>query len=451
MDLRRKWNEEEYEEEIDLIPILKWLWHCARLILTAALVAGLLGLLGAAISYSPVYTTSFVIYEAKNASTYAELITSDSVLDEASRTEGLSYAYSDLNSLVSADVDSSSNRITVTVNGKSAEDALKLAQAVEAAAADRIAEVIRNASMKVIEEPQPAARSNAPSYKKTALIAAFLGAFCAAGVIALIEVFAGRVHNGAQLTESYGLAVVGAIPPEEAKKQPKILAFLRRINSPWFKKAADVPRPGEVSPAEAYDALAASLAMLLPGTEGKAIALTDADGRAHRGAAAMEIGASLARRGNKVIVVDCDMAAPSIANAAEIDERPGLSDYLTGADSIEAHVRREADSNVDELPSGSQTPDPSWLLASERMAELVDSLRKEYNYVLLALPPVTALSSVAPISKYTDGFLVAVAHEQTRTRRINDTMRILDAANSAVLGFIYNDAPASEMGKYCGK
>lgn len=436
MDSRRKWNKEEYDEEIDLIPILKRLWHCARLVAFAALASGLLVLFVTLIFKRPVYTSSFVVYANSQADTYAEIITSDGVLTEAGGAAGLTYSLRELKSLVSTDVNSTKKTITVSVNGANPENALKLAQSVEATAAAHVPTVIDGAVMKIVNEPQLQDGMSSPNYKKNTLIAAFLGAFCAAGVIVLLEILVGKVHCGAQLVESFGLAVLGIIPAEEVKKQSKLCAILHRINSPWFRKVKE-PSPVVLSSAEAYNVLGANLAMMLPGAEAKVIALTDADEGVKKGEVAMRLGSSLSLDKKKVIVIDCDMSAPSITQTAELDKQPGLSDYLTGIGSQEDYIKSVPGSEMYVLSAGSLTPDPSWLLTSDCMSQLVDTLRGEYDYVLLALPPITAISDVAPIAKFTDGFLTVVSHEHTRMRKISDALRALDNAHSVVLGFVY--------------
>ena len=150
---------------------------------------------------------------------------------------------------------------------------------------------------------------------------------------------------------------------------------------------------------------------------------------------AANLAISLAQIGKKVILIDCDMRLPTVADAFRIQAVPGLSDFLVGQAKIEETVRQVESYNLMVLPAGNLPPDPTGLLEDKQMERLFAAFRNIYDYVIVDLPPVTAVSDAAILSKYIDGFLLVVRNRQTRHRSVAEMLKQLRLTNSKIIGF----------------
>ena len=164
---------------------------------------------------------------------------------------------------------------------------------------------------------------------------------------------------------------------------------------------------------EAYNLLRTNLSFALPDKEGgRVIGVTSPCPQEGKSTTSLNLAFSLAEAGNSVLLMDADM------------RRPSLGRVLT--------------ENLSVLLSGDIPPNPSELVASQKMKELVGELQKSYDYVIVDLPPVNLVADPIAISKYLDGMVIVVRHKHTRRRELIETIRQLELVGAKILGFVYN-------------
>ena len=158
----------------------------------------------------------------------------------------------------------------------------------------------------------------------------------------------------------------------------------------------------------------------------------------------VNLAISLAQIDKKVVIVDCDMRIPTVAAKLGMENRPGLSDFLADEDgSSQLPVISNKDFNIDVIPAGTIPPDPTKLIESPQMKDLIKALKVVYDYVIVDFPPVTVVSDAAILSSVIDGYLIVALHDSTGTSQMDETIRQLNFAKANVLGFVYNSKPAS--------
>ena len=154
------------------------------------------------------------------------------------------------------------------------------------------------------------------------------------------------------------------------------------------------------------------------------------------------------------MVLECDMRLPTLAKRLGIDGSKGISNLLAGlCNGSEVIKRTDLHQNLYVLPAGEIPPNPSELLGSERMKVSLDVLRKDFDYILLDLPPVNAVSDPLIASKLTDGMILVVRQNYSNKRSLAEAVRQLRFVGAKILGFVMtgSDSGAKGSKKYYKK
>lgn len=187
---------------------------------------------------------------------------------------------------------------------------------------------------------------------------------------------------------------------------------------------------------EAYKSLRTNVIFALPGSSCKCIGITSSMSGDGKSTTAVNLAISLAQIGKKVLLIDCDLRLPTIAAKMGIRPSPGLSDFLIGAARIDEAICNVTKFGIHVLPASDIPADPTGLLESRQMEHLFSALRRNYEFVIVDLPPVTAVSDALILSRCLDGFLLIIAEKRTEHRAVAEMLRRMRMAKAKVLGFV---------------
>jgi len=201
---------------------------------------------------------------------------------------------------------------------------------------------------------------------------------------------------------------------------------------------------------EQYKLLRANLSFALPDEEGcKIIGVTSSIRGEGKSTTSINLSYVLAEAGERVVLVDGDLRLPSVAKKMHISNARGLTDSLKNSETqIPVIVPSDLYSNWGIIPSGPLPPNPSELLSSKRMENFLASLSKFYDYIIVDLPPVNAVSDAIAISKYLTGIVLVIREDYTEKNDVNECFRQLRLANVNVLGCVMNGVKNEQVSKY---
>lgn len=126
----------------------------------------------------------------------------------------------------------------------------------------------------------------------------------------------------------------------------------------------------------------------------------------------LNLGASLGLMGHRTVILEMDLRKPQLRNSLNFSNSAGLSNYLIGASTIDEILRPVAE-NYYIIPSGPIPPNPSELLGSPRLAQLIAELRDRFDYVVIDAPPIGLVTDAQLIAPYSDATLYIVRHNVT--------------------------------------
>lgn len=154
----------------------------------------------------------------------------------------------------------------------------------------------------------------------------------------------------------------------------------------------------------------------------------------------------LAEAGARVLLVDADLRRPQVGARLGLDDELGLSDVLTGRADLNDVMLSVDDLSV--LTAGTVPPNPSELLGSEAMAELLALLETHFEYVILDAPPLLPVTDAAILSHQAGGAVVVARSGVARQNQLTEALSTLEAADASVYGIVLNDVPVSQIDGY---
>ena len=202
---------------------------------------------------------------------------------------------------------------------------------------------------------------------------------------------------------------------------------------------------------EAYKQLRTNLDFSLAEVEGcRCIGITSPMRGDGKSLTAINLSFSLAEDGYKVLLIEGDMRIPTIARKINIDQKTGLSNILSSTDSFDSleilSIGDDDNDSFNLLIAGSIPPNPQELLGSKRMAEMMEYLKRIYDYIIVDLPPVTAVADALVASKILEGMLLIVRHDHTERGALSESIRQLEFSGIRILGFVFNAANNDDSG-----
>ena len=199
---------------------------------------------------------------------------------------------------------------------------------------------------------------------------------------------------------------------------------------------------------EAYKVLRTNLKFSFPDDgRGKVIGITSSQQGEGKSSTACNIAYALAEDNVKVVLLEADLRRPSIASKLGVARKPGITNLLVNRESDDVVQQSMHAPQVDLICCGDIPPNPSELLGSARMEQLVRELTGVYDYIVVDLPPVNVVSDAIAMSKCLDGVVMVVRSGISEQRMLSEAMRQLKLVNVRILGFVFRDSAAGN-GKY---
>lgn len=190
---------------------------------------------------------------------------------------------------------------------------------------------------------------------------------------------------------------------------------------------------------EAYKTARTNLLFALAPHNKKIVLISSSEPNAGKSTVSSNLAITLAQNGVRVLLIDADLRKPSQHRTFRVKKHNGLSRVLSGELSFEDCVCREVAKGTDLLPSGSLPPNPSELLGSETMANLLDKLAKEYDYILIDTPPLAVVSDSLVLCEKAAGIVLVTRQGQTTYDELRSSIESIKNVNGNLLGVIISD------------
>jgi succinoglycan biosynthesis transport protein ExoP len=367
---------------------------------------------------------------------YADLVTSPSVLLPVIQKLGLATTPNALAQRISAESPLDTVLIDVTVTDPSPVLASKIANATADSLANQVGLIektpdsqsspVRVTTTQTAPVPTEPAT---PNVRRDLPLGLLLGLALGLGVALLRERLDSTVRSDADVLAIPGASVIARIGyDEEATMHPLV-----------------VQRTPHSHRSEAIRHLRTNLQFFDPANPPRTIVVTSPVRGEGKTTTAINLAIALSDAGSRVALVDADLRRPSVAQYLGLGNAIGLSTLLSGEADIRDAIQSWGQGTLHVLPSGKVPPNPSELLGSRSMSDLLEQLTGQYDIVLIDTPALLPVTDAAVLASMTDGALMVAAAGLVERQQLAGALGSLQDVGARVLGVALNRLPHEQV------
>ncbi len=192
--------------------------------------------------------------------------------------------------------------------------------------------------------------------------------------------------------------------------------------------------------AESLRMIRTNLLYTLANTDNRVVLFTSAEPSAGKSTVCSNLALIMAQSGARVLLIDADMRRPVQHRHFRVRRTDGLSKILAGMATLEECVHKEASPNLDLLLVGTIPPNPSELLGSDRMRELLNKASEIYDYIFIDTPPVCVVADALVLAPMTAGIVLVARQGQTTYEEVEESLDMVKQIDADMLGVVITDA-----------
>lgn len=378
-------------------------------------------------------------FTQQRVKTYAELVTTASVLQPTIDALNIDTSVSKLRGQVSANAPLNTTVIDVTVSNADAVFAATLATE----AANQLIDVVEHIEttnvslgspvrLTVVQEAEVPKAPTSPKKSLDLILGLLLGLAAGIGIALVRAALDNRIRNERDLEALTDVPVLGGIV-FDPKAQDRPLIVHEDSHSPR---------------AESFRTLRTNLQFLDAGRRERAFVVTSAVPGEGKSTTTANLAIALSQAGAKVLLVGADLRKPKMANYMAIEGGVGLTDVLIGRVELADAVQQWGRTELYMLPAGMIPPNPSELLGSALMADLIAKIHKQYDVVLYDAPPLLPVTDAAVLSRLVGGALLVVAAGRTHGPQVENAIATLENVGAPLSGVILTMLPTKGPDAY---
>jgi len=373
--------------------------------------------------------------------TYTQLVSAPRVLEPVITELGLDTTPTALARNVTAQSPADTVLINVTANDHSPVLAAQIASATARSLSNVVTELETPVGggdspvqISTVREATVPLAPSSPNVPLNLALGLLVGLALGVGIAILREVLNTKVRGVSDVEQLTSAPVLGAIAYDaEAVGRPIILH-----ESPYSPRS------------EAYRRLRTNVQFLDVDGPNNTILITSSLAGEGKSSTTINLAITMAAAGQKVVIVDADLRRPSIAKYLGLEGSVGLTTILIGRASVEDVVQPWGNGNLDVITAGQIPPNPSELLGSARMAELIEHLSQTYDVVIVDCAPLLPVTDAAVLARLVGGAVLVVGANTIHRHEVQGAIESLEAVNSKVHGVVVNRAPQISSGYHGG-
>lgn len=276
----------------------------------------------------------------------------------------------------------------------------------------------------ILSEAQPGTTPISPSIPMNIALAVILGLAAGFGLALVWEVLDTRVRTSEDIAAITDHSVIGAIPTARNGDDVNDHPIVR--TQPHSQRA------------EAIRYLRTNLQFIGLADQAKTIVITSAVPGEGKSTVALNLAIALSDTGARVALVDADLRRPTVHKKLGLEGSLGLTTVLIGRASLNDALQPWQGTRLNVLTAGQNPPNPSELLGSAQMVQLISSLASTHDFVLFDAPPLLPVTDGAVMSRLAGATLLVVGADRAHRKEVTESLSRLENVNANLAGIVLN-------------
>ena len=464
---------------VDMGRLIQCLLNKAWQIGLVTFICGVIAFVGSVMLLTPQYQASALFYvnnsslsfgDASLSISNGDIVTSKNLVNSyivilksrATLLDVIDYAdsnrtYAQLRDMISAASEDGTEVFRVTVTSEDPREAEVLANAIAHVMPDRIASIVEGSSAKVVDFAVLPSSPSSPDNMFNMLMGLVVGFVLSAGFVILVEFIDITIKDEEDVVKCCKYPILATVPNLTKSKYgyrylnryyTRYAYAYRKNTKPIVKPRVERPQGAmrfdlDFPTTEAYKLLRTKLQYSFADDQCcRVFAVSSAMAGEGKSVSAVRLASSLAQLDKRVLLIDCDMRRPTLAEKLALNKYPGLSEHLTGFLSLDkvmqTRVIEETDTSFSVITAGNRPPNPVELINSTKMSAALQTLRGQFDYIILDMPPVGEVSDPLSASKLADGILFVIRQNYGNRLAVKDAIQQFEFVDSKILGVLFN-------------
>lgn len=431
---------------MDLQAYLRALRKGWLLVLIVVLLGGVAGA-GYAALQKPVYESKVTFYVSvpptgntnpqaasqfamDRANSYVALLSSEKLASIIVRHANVGLSPKQVMSKVSGTTEVNTVIIDATVRDTSRSRSLVIATAL----ADNFGTMVSGlddsgttkVAVQVVSGPTSSAKPVSPRKKLDLILGLAAGVLLGIGAAVARELLNTTMRSVESVETTAQLPLIGSIKADgSAKSAPLVVGGQSRS-----------------ARAEGYRKLRTNLQFINIDDPARVLVVTSAVAGEGKSTTSVNLAVVFAETGKRVLLIEADLRKPAVSELLGLERSVGLTNVLAGQVSVDEVLQPWGDEGMMVLSCGTIPPNPSELVGSRNMGELLATMRSRFDIVILDTPPLLPVTDAAVTAALSDGVVVVVRYGKTKRAQLETALRGLPTVDLHLLGCVLNMTPA---------
>jgi capsular exopolysaccharide synthesis family protein len=293
---------------------------------------------------------------------------------------------------------------------------------------------LKNPNSRVIDEALPPLRHSSPNIVMNLAAGLFGGLAVGAGLIFLVAFLDDRVKSAFDIEGTVGLPMLGVIPR------------IKKLDS--NSKAQAVASNVDRHVTETFRSIHSALKLSDESKNAKIIVTTSTVPGEGKSFVSSNLALTFANHGEKTLLLDGDLRLPNVARSLQLENDYGLLDYVEKDVGLDEVLIKEVYPNLDVLPSGGKSKNPTQVLNGAKFEAMLADLRDRYDRIVIDSPPLAAVSDALNLLPLADGVIYVIKFNTVKRKTAVVNVRRLWESNTPVFGAILNNITSSLSNYY---
>ena len=318
---------------------------------------------------------------------------------------------------------------------------------------------LKTSNIKIVDPALVPGAPFSPNKKRNIIMAVILGLFVGAGLAFFVDYLDNTVKGPEEVEKLVGLPSLGVIPALSSNNSNSNYNYTyysqqyaeeNPESSNGDEEIKEIELINHFYPklhiCEDYRTVRTSILFSHAGNSPETIVFTSAFPQEGKTSTITNTAISFGQLEKKVLLIDADLRKPRLHKVFEARNRIGLSSCLIGISSVENAIQETSVENLWLLPSGLHPPNPAELINSQKMIEVLEDVKKDFDVIFIDAPPVLAVIDPIILASLVDAVVFVLKEGKTSRKPLVKAVTELNKAQANIIGVVFNEVKMKRKG-----